>query len=100
MWWKLKTEGCCEEFRKDLRQTLGGREELPGEDQRAAVWLRAETTDVCFECFTAEPHAWLWTVGGGSSQTHRDRQSKVHRQSLQAGFKPRTFTAPRHSVLL
>lgn len=49
MWWKLKTEGCCEEFRKDLRQTLGGREELPGDDQRAAVWLRAETTDVCFE---------------------------------------------------
>lgn len=56
MWWKLKTERCCEEFRKDLRQTLGGREELPGEDQRAAVWLRAETTDVCFECFTAS----LW----------------------------------------
>lgn len=42
-------EECCEEFRKDLRQTLGGREELPGDDQRAAVWLHAETTDVCFE---------------------------------------------------
>lgn len=65
MWWKLKTEGCCEEFRKDLRQTLGGREELPGEDQRAAVWLRAETTDVCFECFTEvfvdlESYGALW----------------------------------------
>lgn len=62
MWWKMKTEGCCEEFRKDLRQTLGGREELPGEDQRAAVWLRAETTDVCFECFTAS--LWIQRVTG------------------------------------
>lgn len=62
MWWKMKTEGCCEEFRKDLRQTLGGREELPGEDQRAAVWLRAETTDVCFECFMAS--LWIQRVTG------------------------------------
>lgn len=28
-WWKLTKEECCTEFRKNLRQTLGGKEELP-----------------------------------------------------------------------
>ena len=28
-WWKLKKEGCCEEFREEIRGALGGEEELP-----------------------------------------------------------------------
>ena len=28
-WWKLKKQDCCEEFREEIRRTLGGREELP-----------------------------------------------------------------------
>ena len=28
-WWKSKKEDCCEEFREEIRRTLGGKEELP-----------------------------------------------------------------------
>ena len=28
-WWKLKKEDCCEEFREEIRRTLGCKEELP-----------------------------------------------------------------------
>eukprot|EP00064_Thunnus_orientalis_P005610 superscaffoldBa00000558_g5624 len=28
-WWKLKKEDCCVDFREELRQMLGGSEELP-----------------------------------------------------------------------
>lgn len=30
-WWKLKKEDCCVEFRVELRQALGGSEELPAD---------------------------------------------------------------------
>ncbi|KAE8291438.1 hypothetical protein D5F01_LYC11043 [Larimichthys crocea] len=30
-WWKLKKEECCMTFRKELRQALGGQEELPND---------------------------------------------------------------------
>ena len=30
-WWKLKREDCCVEFRVELRQALGGSEELPAD---------------------------------------------------------------------
>ena len=28
-WWNLKTEDCCEEFREEIRRSLGGEEDLP-----------------------------------------------------------------------
>ena len=27
-WWESKKEACCEEFRKEIRRALGGKEEL------------------------------------------------------------------------
>ena len=29
LWWKLKKEDCCEEFREEIRRALGGKEGLP-----------------------------------------------------------------------
>ena len=34
--WILKKEDCCEEFREEIRRTLGGKEELPGDSTTTA----------------------------------------------------------------
>ncbi|KAK3516312.1 hypothetical protein QTP70_009432 [Hemibagrus guttatus] len=39
-WWKLKKEECCEEFRKKLRQALGGQVVLPDDWETTAEVIR------------------------------------------------------------
>ncbi|KAK3527989.1 hypothetical protein QTP86_013101 [Hemibagrus guttatus] len=39
-WWKLKKEGCCEEFRQTLRQALGGQVVLPDDWETTAEVIR------------------------------------------------------------
>ncbi|KAK3521007.1 hypothetical protein QTP86_015761, partial [Hemibagrus guttatus] len=39
-WWKLKKEGCCEEFRQKLRQALGGQVVLPDDWETTADVIR------------------------------------------------------------
>ena len=39
-WWKLKNEECCVEFREEIREVLGGREELPEEWETTARYVR------------------------------------------------------------
>ncbi|KAK3517219.1 hypothetical protein QTP70_001127 [Hemibagrus guttatus] len=40
MWWKLKKEECCEEFRQKLRQALGGQVLLPDDWETTAEVIR------------------------------------------------------------
>ncbi|KAK3526333.1 hypothetical protein QTP70_024287, partial [Hemibagrus guttatus] len=40
MWWKLKKEECCEEFRQKLRQALGGQVVLPDDWETTAEVIR------------------------------------------------------------
>ncbi|KAK3544109.1 hypothetical protein QTP86_001805, partial [Hemibagrus guttatus] len=39
-WWKLKKEECCEEFRQNLRQALGGQVVLPDDWETTAEVIR------------------------------------------------------------
>ncbi|KAK3519649.1 hypothetical protein QTP86_002806, partial [Hemibagrus guttatus] len=39
-WWRLKKEGCCEEFRQNLRQALGGQVVLPDDWETTADVIR------------------------------------------------------------
>ncbi|KAK3521727.1 hypothetical protein QTP70_015844 [Hemibagrus guttatus] len=39
-WWKLKKEECCEEFRRKLRQALGGQVVLPNDWETTAEVIR------------------------------------------------------------
>ncbi|KAK3534319.1 hypothetical protein QTP86_014230, partial [Hemibagrus guttatus] len=39
-WWKLKKEECCEEFRQELRQALGGQVVLPDDWETTAEVVR------------------------------------------------------------
>lgn len=39
-WWKLRNESCCEDFRKELRQAHGGREDLPDDWATTANVIR------------------------------------------------------------
>ncbi|KAK3521730.1 hypothetical protein QTP70_015848, partial [Hemibagrus guttatus] len=39
-WWKLKKEECCEEFRRKLRQALGGQVVLPDDWETTAEVIR------------------------------------------------------------
>ncbi|KAK3566841.1 hypothetical protein QTP86_004554 [Hemibagrus guttatus] len=62
-WWKLKKEGCCEEFRQKLRQALGGQVVLPDDWETTAEVIREtgrKVLDVSSGRRKEDKETWWW----------------------------------------
>ena len=75
-WWKLKKEDCCEEFREEIIQALGGKEELPDDWTTTAKVVR----DTCSKkgtrsvIETEERRQGDLVVGRGSARKHTEEE--------------------------
>lgn len=70
-WWKLKKEKCCSEFRKELRQALGGREESPDDRESTAEWMNVK---MCLRNGDVQEQGWCAEL----QQLQRDKVDEPH----------------------
>ncbi|KAK3544563.1 hypothetical protein QTP86_016937, partial [Hemibagrus guttatus] len=69
-WWKLKKEECCEEFRQNLRQALGGQVLLPDDWETTAEVIREtgrKVLGVSSGRRKEDKETWWWNEEGQDS---------------------------------
>ena len=107
--WKLKKEVCCEEFREEIRRTLGGKEELPDDWTTTAKVLRdtaRKVLGVSVKQRKEDKETWWWNEEVQESirkkrlakkrwDMLRDGESKQEYQEMRREEKKEVARRPR-----
>ena len=82
-WWKLKKEDCCEEFREEIRQDLGGEEELP-DDWTTMTNLARDTA--------------IKVLGVSSKQRKEDKETWWLAEEMQESIRKKRLAKKRWDI--
>ena len=82
-WWKLKKEDCCEEFREEIRQALGGKEELPDDWTTTAKVVRDTARKV---------------LGVSSKQRKEDKETWWWDEEVQESIRKKRLAKKRWDI--